>query len=190
MLLVGAAGSAQAKRFGFSTPGRSIYGHDETLGSILDQNRRKWVVELGVGSGAEGNLGISLGYLVNVPQGLELYMGLGTRVGPVVHTTASVRYFLPLLRYRGYVGGGYLLQNATNIELTSHSAYAEVGYKWIVAHTFHVTFAVGMQRIVARSLDDDSPLREPDVNPMLLANQLDQAGDYRGLVALRFSRAF
>lgn len=183
-------GAAEAKRFGYSTPGRSIYGHDESFGAVLDQNRRKWVVEVGLGYGAEGNLGISIGYLLNIPQGIELYTGFGTRIGPVVHNTASVRYFLPVFAYRAYVGAGYLLQNDTNIDLTSHSVYTEIGYKWIVRHTFHVTLAVGAQRVLARSVDDGSPLKDPDVNPMFLEQSLDNVGNYRGLVALRFSRAF
>jgi len=184
------AGPVEAKRFGFSTPGRNIYGHGETVGDVLDQNKRKWVVEVGLGSGAEGNLGISLGYLLNKPQGLELYCGFGTRIGPVLHTTASVRYFLPFLAYRGYIGLGYLHQSASNIDMTSHSAYSEIGFKWILRHTFHMTVAAGVQRVFTRSIDSDSPLKDPDVDPMFLQQQLDNIGHYRGLVVLRFSRAF
>lgn len=188
--LAAIAGGADAKRFGYSTPGRSIYGHDETFGDVLDQNRRKWVVELGVGDTPEGNLGISLGYLLNIPQGFELYVGFGSRLGPVLHTTASFRYFLRFSRFRAYVGGGYLFQNSTNIDLFSHNGYAEVGYKWIIRHTFHFTVAIGAQRVISRSVRDGSPLKEPDVDPMLLQKQLDSTGDYRALVAFRFSRAF
>jgi len=182
--------TADAKRFGFSTPGRNIYGHDETFRNVLDQNQRKWVVEVGLGSGAEGNLGISLGYLLNIPQGLELYAGFGTRIGPVLHTTTSVRYFLPFLAYRGYVGLGYLRQDNSNIEMTSHSVYSEIGFKWILRHTFHMTLAVGVQRVLVRNVDDDSPLRDLDTDPMFLKENLDGMNSFRGLVALRFSRAF
>lgn len=189
LLALGAA-PAHAKRFGYSTPGRSIYGHDESFRNVLDQNRRKWVVEVGLGHGAEGNLGISLGYLLNVPQGLEFYAGFGTRIGPVLHTTTSVRYFLPFLAYRGYVGLGYLRADNSNIDLTSHSVYSEIGFKWILRHTFHMTLAVGVQRVLVRNIDDGSPLKDPDVDPMFLQESLDNAGHYRGLISLRFSRAF
>lgn len=190
MTLALAAAPAEAKRFGYSTPGRNIYGHGERIRDVLDQNKRKWVVEVGLGSGAEGNLGISLGYLVNKPQGLELYCGFGTRVGPVLHATASIRYFLPFLAYRGYVGLGYLHQDNSNIDVSSHSAYSEVGYKWILRHTFHMTLAVGVQRVFSRSVQDGSPLAAPDTDPMFLQDQLDNANTYRGLLVLRFSRAF
>ena len=98
--LVLSATTAHAKEFGFSTPSRSIYEENEKFSTTIDQNRRKWVVEVAVGSGPEGNLGVALGYLANVPQGFELYIGTGTRTGPIQHSTAAFRYFLPFLRYR------------------------------------------------------------------------------------------
>ena len=101
-----------------------------------------------------------------------------------------MRYFLPFLAYRGYIGLGYLRQDNSNLDLTSHSVYSEVGFKWILRHTFHMTLGVGVQRVLVRNLDDDSPLKERDTDPMFLQDNLDAVNTLRGLVVLRFSRAF
>ncbi len=190
-LIVTVSAPAAAKRFGFATPKRRIYDSNESFGEMLDQDRRKWVAEVAVGSGAEGNLGFSIGYLLNVPQGFELYAGFGTRNGPVLHYTGSFRYFLPFFnRHRGYVGGGYLLQQHPHLEMLSHNVFSDVGYKWIVKHTFHITFSVGLQYNLDRSVSSGSVLRGDDVDPDFLQQNLDDIPDYRFLAALRFSRAF
>jgi len=190
-LILTVSAPVEAKRFGFATPRREIYDSNENFGNMLDQNRRKWVAEVAVGSGAEGNLGFSIGYLSNVPQGLEFYLGIGSRNGPVVHYTGSVRYFLPFVRrHRGYIGSGYLLQQHPHLNMLSHNAYADIGYKWIVRHTFHITFSVGVQYNFKRSVSSDSVLRGDDIDPDFLNENLDSIPDYRALAALRFSRAF
>ena len=188
VLLLG--GLADAKNLKVSTPGRSIYNSHETFGSVVNQDSRTFVVEVAMGSGPEGNLGVSLGWLVNRPEGLEFYAGFGSRIGPVVHNTLSVRYFLPFVRYRAYVSGGYLLQRNTNLDLWSNHVYGEVGYKWIIGHTFHVTLGVGLQRAINRTVRESSVLLGDDVDQESLQEQLDLMEDYRPTVALRFSRAF
>lgn len=180
---------AHAKRLGFSTPSRTIYDQTEKFSTTLDQNRRKWVVEVALGSGPEGNLGVTLGYLLNIPQGFELYAGLGTRSGPVQHSSAAFRYFLPFLRYRGYVGGGYIFQSHSRIGLWSHSTFGEAGFKWILGHTFHMTLSVGAQRILHHTVRD-GVLTGPDIDPDRLDEQLDSIAKWRPMAALRFSRAF
>jgi len=184
-----ATAPAQAKKVGLSTPGRSIYKTTETFEEVLDQNRRKWVVEVAVGNGPEGNLGISLGYLSNKPQGLEFYLGYGTRTGPSLHTTASLRYFLPFLRYRAFVSAGYSLQRDTKLGFGTHNAFSEVGYKWILRHTFHMTVSAGAQRRLASYISDDSVFNDPDIDRVFLQDEIDGSADYRVLFALRFSRA-
>jgi hypothetical protein len=184
-----AATPAQAKKVGLSTPGRTIYENSETFAEVLDQNRRKWVVEVALGNGPEGNLGIALGYLSNKPQGLEFYLGYGTRTGPSLHTSAAFRYFLPFLRYRGYLGGGYTLQQDTKIGFGTHNAFSEVGYKWILRHTFHMTVSAGVQQRLASYITDDSVFNDPDVDRDFLQREIDESADYRFLFTLRFSRA-
>jgi hypothetical protein len=183
------AGESHAKKFGLSTPSRSIYKNTETFSEVLDQNRRKWVVEVALGNGPEGNIGIALGYLLNNPQGLEFYLGYGTRIGPSLHHSAAFRYFLPFLRYRGYMGAGYTLQRDTKIGFGSHNSFAEVGYKWILRHTFHMTLSAGVQRRLATYISDKSVLNDPDVNADFLRREIDESADYRFLFTLRFSRA-
>jgi hypothetical protein len=189
VLLLCLAAPVHAKKFGLNTPGRTIYDGTETFEEVLDQNRRKWVVEVALGNGPEGNVGIALGYLSNKPQGLEFYLGYGTRTGPSLHTSAAVRYFLPFLRYRGYVGSGYSLQRNTKIGFGTHNTFAEVGYKWILRHTFHMTISVGGQRRLDTFTESGSVFDGPDIDPELLQRQIDESADYRVLFALRFSRA-
>ena len=118
-VLLAGEGAAAAKELKYSTPGRAIYSSQETFGEALDQTRRQFVIEVVVGSAPEGNLGVTLGWLGNKPEGLELYAGFGTRTGPVLHHTLAVRYFLPFVRYRGYLGSGYVFQRHTKLDLWS-----------------------------------------------------------------------
>jgi hypothetical protein len=188
-LLLVMAAPAQAKKMGLSTPSRTIYKNNETFAEVLDQNRRKWVVEVALGNGPEGNVGIALGYLSNKPQGLEFYLGYGTRTGPSLHTSAAVRYFLPFLRYRGYVGGGYTLQRETKIGFGTHNSFAEVGYKWILRHTFHMTLSAGVQQRLATFTEDGTIFDNSDIDRSFLQEEIDRSADRRILFALRFSRA-
>ena len=189
-LAIAAPRTASAKKLGFSTPGRNIYGSHETFGEAFDQRRRKWVAEVALGSGSEGTLGVTLGYLLNKPQGLEFYVGFGSRLGPVLHYSASTRYFIKIFDYRGYLGGGYILQQHTNLDMISHSAFVDGGFKWIIRPTFHMTLSVGVQQLLSRSILDGSVLKGPEVDPELLEQELDSIYEYRFLASLRFSRAF
>ena len=190
-VLLAGTSLGHAKEFKFSSPGRTIYKTSETFGAALDHNRRRFVMEVALGTGPEGNLGVSLGYLLNRPRGLELYVGLGTRYGPVLHQTLSARYFARFFgAFRPYVGLGYLSQRHTALGLVSHSAYAETGHKWVLRRTYHVTLSLGLQRFLVRELDADSVLHGPENDPDFLARELDAVAPYRLLLALRFSRAF
>ena len=190
LVLLALCADASAKEIKFSSPGRDIYHSNESFASALDQGGRNHVIELSMGSGAEGNLGVAVGWLLNKPGGLELYAAFGGRIGPVFHYSASFRYFLPIGGLHAYLGGGYILQSHSRLHLRSHSGFADLGYKWVIRRTYHVTLTVGLQRIFARSLHDDSPLRAPDVDQDSLAHQLDSVEAYRPLACLRFSRAF
>ncbi len=190
LMALAASRPAVAKELKFSTPGRNIYGSHETFGAALDQGMRTHVIEVAMGSGPEGNLGVTVGWLLNKPEGLEFYAGFGFRVAPAFHYTLSARYFLPIGRYHYYVGGGYVFQQIAPLGLYSHSGFTEVGHKWIVRRTYHMTLGIGYQRILARTLDDGSYLRGPQLDPEFVDRELDSVNPNRYLLCLRFSRAF
>ena len=68
--------------------------------------------------------------------------------------------------------------------------FAEVGYSWVIHDTYHLTFGVGIRRIVYLGIRDDSPLRDPDVDQDFLAEGTDRVPRWIPIAALRFSRAF
>jgi hypothetical protein len=189
LVAVGARDS-EAKELKFSSPGRSIYKSNETFGAALDQGMRTFVMEVAMGSGPEGNLGVTLGWLLNRPEGLEFYAGFGVRIAPAWHYTVATRYFLPFLRYRSYVGGGYVLQRLTNLGVRSHSGFGEIGHKWIIRRTYHMTLSLGFQRMISRSIVEGSFLDGPKVDPDYRDEQLDSIHANRYLLCLRLSRAF
>jgi len=189
-LAVSGARPSLAKELKFSTPGRNLYGGNETFGAVLDQGMRTHVIEVAMGTGPEGNLGAIVGWLLNKPEGLEFYAGFGVRIAPAYHYTLSARYFVPIGGYHYYIGGGYLLQRISSLGIHSHSGFAEVGHKWIIRRTYHVTLSLGYQRIVSRVVEDDSLLHGPRIDPALLERELDAVSANRYLACLRFSRAF
>lgn len=188
VLALGASIPAAAKEL--RTQGRTIYGAHEQFGGLLDQDQRTVVAEVAIGNGSEGHLGLVFGWLANRPHGLEIYGGFGMRVGPSFHVTGSTRMFFNLSGWRPYVGAGYLLQVQPNIGMRSHSVFFDVGYKWVVHHTFHVTVSVGFQQMVYAWFGDDSVLRDADVAPEFLEHELDALDRFRPQAAIRFSRAF
>jgi hypothetical protein len=156
----------------------------------MDQSHRWMIVEIATGAGPEGNLAILIGAINLGLQGFELYAGAGLEFNPAYHFTFTARYFPPLGSFKPYVGLGYLFVDSYAIGVFSHNAFAEVGHKWVVHETYHITLGVGVRWVGAIIVADDSPLREPDVDPVLLDEQLDNTARWLPTVALRFSRAF
>lgn len=184
--------SALAKSYAFRTPsGRSIYDDTETVGEVLDQDQRQFVVEAAVGAGPEGNLALVAGWLMPQVKGLELYAGVGVEAAPAVHFTLSLRYLMNFGGYRPYVGAGYLLNLLTDLGTASQNVFAEVGYSWALFHTYHLTLGVGVRYLLRVDVvDEDSILASPQVDPRFLEEQIDGIAPWVPTVALRFSRAF
>jgi hypothetical protein len=183
---------ASAKDVGFRSPGgRAIYDSGERFGDVVDQNQRFLVVEVATGLAPEGNLAILLGVL-NVPvSGLEMYLGYGVELNPAVHYSASVRYFPELGDFRPYLGLGYLYKDTYAIGVASHNLFAELGHKWVIHQTYHLTVGAGVRRLLALQIDRDSILNDPDVDRALLDEQIDEElPRWLPTLALRFSRAF
>jgi hypothetical protein len=188
LFTVSAAGS---KEFSMNSPrGRRTYGDDETFGKVMDQSHRWLIVEIATGAGPEGNLAILIGAINLGVRGFELYAGAGLEFNPANHFTFTARYFPPLGSFKPYVGLGYLFVDSYAIGVVSHNAFAEVGHKWVVHETYHVTLGVGVRWVGAVVIADDSALRGPDVDPVLLDEQLDEVPRWFPTIALRFSRAF
>ncbi len=182
---------AAAKESGFSSPqGRRIYGPDERFDEVLDQHDRHFVIEAVIGHGPEGNLGMTLGWLLPDVPGLELYAGLGYAVGPGFNISGAARYYANLGGFRPFLSLGYIQQQLTALGTVNHNVFAEIGHKWVVHTTYHVTIGVGMRYIGAVVVTSGSPLRRSDVDPDLLNDSLDDVARWAPLVALRFSRAF
>jgi hypothetical protein len=183
--------AAGAKEYGYSTPlGRDIYKDNTTFSKARDTQSRQLVIEVAVGSGPEGNLGLLLG-LINLPlRGLEYYLGFGLEVTPSRHYTATVRYVFNIDGWRPFAGLGYLYNDVYGIGTYSHNVFAEVGYKWIVHQTYHLTLGVGVRRLLDASTREDSLLRGGDVDQAWLERELDSLNPWVPQAALRFSRAF
>jgi hypothetical protein len=185
------AAPAHAKELGFRSPGgREIYDPEESFGVSSNTRRRQFVIEVAVGAGPEGNLGALLGWLNQPVRGLEWYLGFGVEVNPARHYTGAVRYLFNIDGYRPYIGAGYSFVDLYELGTHSHNAFAEVGYSWVLHETYHLTLGAGLRRILQLRVRDDSPLRESDVDPVLLDEQLDSVNPWVPTIALRFSRAF
>ena len=122
------AGAADAKKHGVSSPsGKKIYDADETFAQAVDSSKRRFVVEVSLGAGPEGNIGALLGVL-NLPvRGLEYYIGYGIEANPATHITGSARYVFNIDDYRPYIALGYLYKDLTALRTYSHNAFAELG---------------------------------------------------------------
>jgi len=190
-LVLIAASLAQAKEIGVNSPsGRRIYGPEETFGELCDQDTRHFVIEVAAGLGPEGNLGLLLGWLNVGVRGLELYAGVGVEANPAVHATGALRYVANIFGLRPYVSLGYLYKDTYAIDVWSHNLFGEVGYKWILHHTYHLTLGAGVRRMLAITVRDDSILLGPGSDPALLSSALDEVGRWSPMVSIRFSRAF
>jgi hypothetical protein len=186
-----AAGAASAKRNAISTPsGRTIYMPDERFEDVSDQSQRHFVVEVVTGLAPQGNLALLLGVL-NVPfHGVEFYGGYGVEANPARTLSGDVRYFFNIEGYRPFLGLGYTYRALTAIDTHSHNVFAEVGYKWVLHTTYHLTLAGGVRRPFAVTVEDGSPLRARDTNPALLSETLRDSQVFVPTLSLKFSRAF
>lgn len=148
------------------------------------------MVEAVLGYAPEGNIGMSLGWLLPQVDGLELYLGVGLQVNPSAHVTGAVRYYGSFGDFRPYVSLGYLHQYLNAIGTRNHDVFAEIGHKWRIHTTYHLTIGVGVRYIFAITVDDDSPLTTSAVDDDFLESELDDVGRFAPTVAIRFSRAF
>ena len=189
--LLFASATAQAKDFGFRSPGgREIYDEEDRFGTATSTRQRQFVIEVAIGAGPEGNLGALLGWLNQPVRGLEWYAGIGVEVNPATHYTLASRYMFNIDGYRPYVGLGYLYSDLYELGTYSHNAFAEVGYSWVLHETYHLTLGAGVRRILYIGIRPDSPLNDSDVDQALLAEQRDDVSPWVPTIALRFSRAF
>jgi hypothetical protein len=183
---------AAAKEIGLHTPTRrQNYGVDESFGQALDQTSRSFVIEVATGLAPEGNLGLLLGVL-NLPvRRLDLYLGFGYEANPAARYTASGRYTFTFGAVKPYVGLGYLLVDTHAIGVISHNVFAELGHRWLIHRTYHLSAGLGVRYLVALQVQDDSILNDPDIDRALLEEQLDKGlTRWVPMFALRFSRAF
>jgi hypothetical protein len=182
---------ARAKEIGLHTPsGRTIYEPDETFAEVSEQNLRHFVVEVVTGLAPEGNLAANLGWLIPEIKGLELYLGGGLQLNPSYQFSAVVRYMMNFSGYRPYIAAGYMHQELYLLGTDSENLVVETGYKWVISHTYHFTLGVGLRTLLHVGVEQDSTLREPDVDPGFLDRELDDVARFVPTLALRFSRAF
>lgn len=186
-----AAPPLAAKNHGLQSPhGRRIYEDTETFSHVRDQSRRRFVVEVVSGLAPEGNLGMLLG-LINQPvRGLEYYAGFGYEVTPAQSIPFSVRYLFNIDGYRPFVAVGYTYRILNQVGVRSHNVFFELGYKWVLHSTHHLTIGIGARRSLSVRVVDGSPISGPDTDPDLLAEELDASRSWVPTAALRFSRAF
>lgn len=190
LVVLSSAWSA-AKNHAVASPrGKRIYEADERFGTVLDQDQRDFVMEAAVGLGPEGNLGLLLGWLNKPIRGLEYYAGIGFESNPARHYTGAVRYVFNIEGYRPYIGVGYLFKDLYVLQTYSHNAFAEIGYSFKLHQTHRLTVGAGVRYIAHVGIRDSSPLRDDDVDPVLLAEQDDDLVRFIPTIALRFSRAF
>lgn len=136
---------AEGRRYAVGSPGgRSIYTEDETFQDAVNQNTRRFVLEMALGSGPEGNLGMLFGFLNFPVRGLEYYLGFGLEFNPSRQYTGSVRYVFNIEGYRPYASLGYLYRDLYTLRTFDHDVFAEVGYKWVIHSTNHLTAGVGL----------------------------------------------
>jgi hypothetical protein len=182
---------ASAKEYGVRTPsGRKVYKSNETFSDALDQDTRRFIVEVATGAGPEGNLAMLFGWIPEELGNLELYAGFGFELNPALHYTAATRLFFKIGDARPYIGAGYLFSNLTALGTYSHNVFAEIGHRWKIHHTFRLTLSLGLRRVVSVGVHPTSVLAEGDIDPALLDRELDDIPRWLPLIALRLSRAF
>lgn len=185
------ASSVLAKDIGIQTPtGKQIYDSNETFSDVDDTRKRRFVVEAVAGLGPEGNIGMLIGWINQPVRGFEYYAGFGYEANPALNVTGSVRYVFNIDGWRPYLAVGYIYKNLERLGTYNHNVFGEIGYSWVLHDTYHLTAGVGVRRILGVGIREDSPLKEPDVDPVLLASETDDMARWAPMVALRFSRAF
>lgn len=185
------AGPAVAKEIGLHSPGgKTIYDANETFSEVDDTRKRRFVVETVTGVAPEGNIGMLIGWLNQPVRGFEYYAGFGYEVNPAMAFTLSARYVFNISGYRPYVSLGYAYKDLSGIGTFNHNVFGELGYSWVLHHTYHLTAGVGLRRIVHIGIKDDSPLNAPDVDRAFLESETDNVARWAPLLSLRFSRAF
>ncbi len=190
VVMIGAP--VRAKQVGFHSPGgREIYDAHDEFAEAVDHGARWLVAEVATGAGPEGNLGLLVGAINVGVHGLEVYAGAGLEVNPARHYTGAVRFFPEMGSFRPYASLGYLLNDSYALGVHSHNAFAEIGHKWPLHDTYHVTLGIGLRRVLAIEVRETSVLAEPDVDRALLDRQIDDVMPrWLPTIALRFSRAF
>ena len=191
LVLMVIANSASAREFGFHSPGgRQIYTGNETFEEIRDTHRRRAILEAVFGYAPEGNLGLSVGYLLPRPHGLEVYFGYGMALNPSAHITTSLRYVTNIRGYRPYIAAGYAGMWLTDLKTRSDNVFGEIGYSFKVRATYHLTVGAGIRYLLRTHIQGDSPLLKSDVDEDLLQQERDDIRPWSPSFAFRFSRAF
>lgn len=186
-----APGRASAREFGLHSPsGRRIYAPDERFGELLDHRRRAIVSEVAVGAGPEGNLALLIGCL-NLPiRRMDVFAGIGIEANPAALMTASARYTFHVGPFRPYVALGYLHKYTYEVGIASHNVFGELGHTWVLHRTLRFSLGIGLRRMLATRITEDSFLRGPSVDPAALSHEIDGIVPWLPLAAVRFSRAF
>jgi hypothetical protein len=185
------SGPAHAKQTGIHSPGgREIYGRDEQFAEVLEQRRRNFVVEVVTGIAPEGNLGLLLGVLNRPLRGMEFYGGFGWEATPALNFPVSARYWFDIFGLRPFVSVGYSFRTLPSIGLVSHNAFGEIGYKWALHQTYHLTIGVGVRRPLVVLTTDGSALYAPSIDRRLLDEELDDSRSWVPTASLRLSHAF
>jgi hypothetical protein len=189
--LLTASAEATAREFGLHSPsGRRIYAPDERFDELLDHRRRAIVSEVAVGAGPEGNLALLIGAL-NLPiRRMDVFAGIGIEANPAVLFTGSARYTLHVGPLRPYVALGYLYKLTYEVGIASHNVFAEMGHTWVIHRTLRLSLGVGLRRMLATRVTEDSFLTGPSVDPQALNAEIDAIDPWLPLAAVRFSRAF
>jgi hypothetical protein len=182
---------AVAREFGLHSPsGRRIYTPDERFEALLDHRRRSIVSEVAVGAGPEGNLALLIGCL-NLPiRRMDVFAGIGIEANPAALATGSARYTFHVGPLRPYVALGYLYKYTYEVGIASHNVFAEVGHTWVIHRTLRFSLGVGLRRMLAARITEDSFLSGPSVDPQALSNEIDAIDPWLPIAAMRFSRAF
>lgn len=187
-----AATPASAKEHSIRTPsGRTIYEPHETFAEALDQTRRNFVMEVVLGYAAEGNLGINLGWLFPYVKGLEFYVGVGLQINPSVNLHISTRYFPPIDNsFRPFLSVGFQRIFFTDLLVAANNLTMEIGHKWVIHTTYHLTIGVGVRYLAGINIFSGSIYQGSDIDRDFLEDEIQGTTRWVPTLAIRLSRAF
>jgi hypothetical protein len=169
---------------------RTIYDPNRTFGEATNSQRRYFIAEVASGFAPQGHLAVLLG-LINVPlPGVEVYAGYGVEANPATTLNADIRYLPNIRGWRPYFALGYSYRSLSAIDTISHNVFGEVGYKWVIGPTYHLTLAAGIRQAIDIRVDAASPLRGSDTDAQLLEEQVNAAKTWVPTAAVKLSRAF